>query len=266
MKGPDMEIMLKEGPFTLLRLDQEDESLLLLGDRIIVPAGACQEIIRILHLPHQGLTKTKQAARQLYFWPGMNAAIKNAVTSCQACQKFMPSQQPEPLHQIQVGGPMEMVSADLFDWAGQSWLVLVDSYSGYLIASRLFSINTDIDFCPGGRMEREKFRYRKQEQSESRARPLPILEPGTNVLVQNPITKLWDTSSKIISILDSSRSYVISDGEKTFRWNRKFIRPQNPPIRLGEIIAVEVLQCPASEKSTRLFPRLSKKKSVSFHI
>ncbi|TRY68990.1 hypothetical protein TCAL_13738 [Tigriopus californicus] len=307
------------------QLDQEDESLLLLGDRIIVPAGARQEIIRILHLPHQGLTKTKPAA--------------------------------QPLHQIQVGGLMEMVSADLFDWAGQSWLVLVDSYSGYLIASRLFSINTDsvvtemeklfglfgypTRLCSDNghqfRGKMTEYLTRKGVKRETSSPYFPssngLAEAGVksikallkkcteskedfhvglrelrampredgyspNQLFLDVICKEQSLDSQLQSICvlgagwreknfgtgsknnpnlehvpcqswnleQTSRSYVISDGEKTFRRNRKFIRPQNPPIRLGENIAVEDLQCPAPEKSNRLSPRLSKKKSVSFHI
>ena len=56
--------------------DGNDGRLLLVldGERIVVPRRAMKRILELLHWPHAGGVKTQQAARQLYYWPGLRAA------------------------------------------------------------------------------------------------------------------------------------------------------------------------------------------------
>ena len=68
--------------------------------------------------------------RGIYFLPGMWGQIKQLIEKCEACQKFRPSQPPEPLLHTQASYPMENVSADLFQANGADYIVVVDWYSG----------------------------------------------------------------------------------------------------------------------------------------
>ncbi len=58
-----------------------DDMLILMGDRIVVPSPAQQHIVDMLHIPHSGIVKTLQSARQLYSWPRMTGDI----TSVEQC-------------------------------------------------------------------------------------------------------------------------------------------------------------------------------------
>ena len=109
-----------------------DDALLVVdGNKIVVPQSARKEILRLLHLPHTGVVKTIENARQLYFWPTMRNDIKQHIASCAACIRLLPSQPQEPLQLSSAKEAMEKVDADFFSNAGQDWLVMVDRFSGY---------------------------------------------------------------------------------------------------------------------------------------
>jgi hypothetical protein len=54
--------------------------------RIVIPCGAQDATLQVLHRSHAGVTKTAEAAKQLYFWPKMNEHIKNMIDVCERCQ------------------------------------------------------------------------------------------------------------------------------------------------------------------------------------
>ena len=122
--------------------DDEEETLLLCGDRIVVPESARKHILSLFHLPHQGVTKTRMTAQQLYYWPGMNNEIKLMTQACQACQIDRPSQQAEPQQPMKVTAPMTHMAVDLADFSGQDWMILADGYSGYILTARLSTTTT----------------------------------------------------------------------------------------------------------------------------
>ena len=54
---------------------------------------------------------------------------------------------------------------------------------------------------------------------------LPDLQVGDKVRVQNPITKLWDQTGTITSIVPNGRSFEIAlEGGIPIRRNRRFIK------------------------------------------
>ncbi|XP_066983773.1 uncharacterized protein [Macrobrachium rosenbergii] len=85
-----------------------------------------------LHDSHQGVEATKRWARQTVFWPGIDSDIANTNATCKPCQVLCPSQQQEPLHNDDhPSRPFESVSADFFQVAGKSFLVVADCLSGW---------------------------------------------------------------------------------------------------------------------------------------
>ena len=91
----------------------EDALLVLNGHRIIVPPAACRSVLQTLHIPHAGLTKTRKAAAQMYYWPGINSDIKNTIQACNQCQELRPSQSIEPIQFKHANEPMSEVGIDL---------------------------------------------------------------------------------------------------------------------------------------------------------
>jgi transposase InsO family protein len=122
--------------------DQQPTLVVFNSSRILVPKRARQELLRLLHLPHAGIVKTRVAAKQLYYWPGMTNEIKMMVESCSTCREALPSQALETMLEPAVSSPMSAVGVDLCDVAGKTWLVMVDRYSGFPFAHRLKSLTS----------------------------------------------------------------------------------------------------------------------------
>ncbi len=124
-------------------LDDSNRTLILFGTRIVIPKQERKNILKLLHKPHAGIIKTKQQARQLYYWPGMNSDIVNTIEGCQACQENLCSQTVEPLLEDTLNiSPMSHVGIDLFDAAGKNWIVMVDRYSGFPFVCELKRTDT----------------------------------------------------------------------------------------------------------------------------
>ena len=123
-------------------LDDEEETLMLIGDRIVVPRAARERVLQLLHVPHQGITRTRAAAREAFFWPGMNNEVKQLIEACSKCQEDRASQQMEPIQYTPVHAPMDRWSVDLADIEGKPFLVAVDEFSGYPFAMELTRTTT----------------------------------------------------------------------------------------------------------------------------
>ena len=117
--------------------DRPDTILLYEGHRIVVPSGAQQKILHLLHLPHSRLVKTKCAATQIYYFVGMTGRIDQMIQGCNTCQMFGSSKPVEPPIQTRPEKrAMERVGMDLFHFGGNTFLVMVDCYSHYLLVNK----------------------------------------------------------------------------------------------------------------------------------
>lgn len=107
-----------------------DEDILMKGQRTVIPESLRSEYITIIHRVHPGLDVTKRRARGIVFWPSLTKDIEKEVLSCSVCNSMKPHQQKEPLHLHHIPDlPWSSVATDIFEWNGQHYLVLVDSYS-----------------------------------------------------------------------------------------------------------------------------------------
>ena len=51
-------------------IDEQVDPLLVVDDRkVVVPLPAQEEVLRFLHLPHIGVTKTRETAHTIYYRP-----------------------------------------------------------------------------------------------------------------------------------------------------------------------------------------------------
>lgn len=53
--------------------------------RVIIPEALQSKFIQLAHATHQGMMRTKQRLRDLYWWPGMDCQVENAIKSCSTC-------------------------------------------------------------------------------------------------------------------------------------------------------------------------------------
>jgi hypothetical protein len=125
-----------------LSFEESTGFLVFHGHRLVVPYECRSEVLQELHKAHQGLRRTKARAKSLYFWPGIGNDINQVISSCQLCQASLPSQPYEPLIQSNAFRPFQSLSADLFDCAGKTYLVVVDRYSGWPLVSGMRRTDT----------------------------------------------------------------------------------------------------------------------------
>nr|XP_040569667.1 uncharacterized protein K02A2.6-like [Lepeophtheirus salmonis] len=109
------------------------EGLIIVNNKkVVIPRVARKEILENLHVSHQGIVKTKQRAKEIIYWPGVDMDIEDMVRKCEECQKLLSSL----LMNTQIKGPkmtrpFQAVAVDIFSVTGKNFLVYVDRLSGY---------------------------------------------------------------------------------------------------------------------------------------
>ena len=108
------------------------------GDRVVIPTSMRSDMLKIIHEGHLGMVRSKQLARDVIYWPGMNAQIEDTVSNCAICQSNRREQQKEPLMASEVPpGPWKVVAADLLSCVGSTFLVVVDYQSEFIEVEEL---------------------------------------------------------------------------------------------------------------------------------
>ncbi|KAJ8349022.1 hypothetical protein SKAU_G00276110 [Synaphobranchus kaupii] len=109
-----------------------EDGIVMKGPKAVIPDSLQRDYITILYRGHPGAEATKRRARSIVFWPSMAKDIERETLSCSICNSTKPHQQKEPLKLHPVPDlPWSTVATDIFEWNGQHYLVLVDSYSGW---------------------------------------------------------------------------------------------------------------------------------------
>ena len=82
-------------------------------------------------------------ARELLFWPRINAEVTDFVSKCSICQSFPPEQCREDLQPHEMPSrPWSKVGAYLFELGQQNFLILVDYWSSYFEVQELKRITS----------------------------------------------------------------------------------------------------------------------------
>ncbi|KAM7293520.1 uncharacterized protein ISCGN_026650 [Ixodes scapularis] len=114
------------------------EDMLFRSDRIVVPKTWRNRLLVQIHAGHLGINSCLKRARETVYWPGLTTDIKCYVERCATCQATDKKPAREPLHLKEIPDlPWERVASDLFNFEGKSYVVIVDSYSGYLDFKKL---------------------------------------------------------------------------------------------------------------------------------
>ena len=114
------------------------DEIVLRAERVVIPCTMQKEILNILHESHQGMVKTKQLAKDLIYWPGINGEIEHMISKCSPCQRHRNYQSKEPMKPSEVPSePWSVIATDLFDCIGRKFLIVVDYYSEWFEFSLL---------------------------------------------------------------------------------------------------------------------------------
>ena len=109
-----------------------EDGIVMKGHKAVIPQSLHKEYINIVHKGHPGIEATKRRARSVIFWPTMSNDINGELLSCAVCNSTKSHQRKEPLQLHPVPDlPWSTVAADILDWHGKHYQVLVDSYSGW---------------------------------------------------------------------------------------------------------------------------------------
>ena len=114
------------------------------GHRVLIPKVMRAELLSRIHSSHLGAEACLRKARDVVFWPHVNADIKEEVGNCATCNESIDNQQKEPLltHEIP-SRPWSKLGIDLFSIRGKDYMVTVDFYSDFWEVDRLYSTTTD---------------------------------------------------------------------------------------------------------------------------
>lgn len=108
------------------------KGVLLKACKVVIPANMRKETLERIHQGHLGINKCKARARNLVFWPGINADIEAFAQACSACKKYAYRQPQEPLMLRPVPDkPWYRVGIDIFEYAGRSYLCVYDALSNF---------------------------------------------------------------------------------------------------------------------------------------
>ena len=133
----------------LLRPYGENRGLLTLVDnvlvyenRIVIPQSERLDVLQHLHQGHLAITKCRERAKQLVWWPGMTQRIAEMVRNCTTCS-IHANDVAEPLLPREFPtSPWEHVGSDLFYCKQRWYLLLVDYYSRYIKVSLLAALSS----------------------------------------------------------------------------------------------------------------------------
>jgi hypothetical protein len=109
-----------------------EEGIVFLGDRLIVPTSLRQSMLLRLHEGHLGVNKCKARAADVLYWPNINEEIQITVAKCSTCATYRRRNTKEPLipHSVPKR-PWEKLGADIFEFGGKDYLLIVDYFSKY---------------------------------------------------------------------------------------------------------------------------------------
>lgn len=86
------------------------------GTRLVVPKSVRERTIHLGHEGHQGLVRTTQHLRELYWWPRMDDLVHTVLSSCTTCQACDKTARTStaPLRPVEFpGGPFQHIAVDI---------------------------------------------------------------------------------------------------------------------------------------------------------
>ena len=120
-----------------------DNTVILKGNRIVLPEKLQQKAINLAHSGHQGIVKTVALLREKVWFPRIQAQVEETIKNCQDCQVATPSNNREPLQMsplptapwVELSADFGQITAD-----GTYALVVQDEYSRYIVVDTLTSL------------------------------------------------------------------------------------------------------------------------------
>ena len=131
-------------------------------------------MVQLLHQSHIGVEGYLRRAREVIYWPGMNAEVKDHISKCDVCNPHRPEQCSEKLQTHEFPHlPWAKVATYLFKLDGKNYVILVDYYSNFFVINELKKTSTQAvtdslrpyarHGVPSKLMSDNRLQYRSQE-------------------------------------------------------------------------------------------------------
>ena len=116
----------------------EDSGLVCCRERLVVPHLLWDDMFKEIHRLHIGIGGCLRRARELLYWPRINAEVRHYVSKCSVCQTYQPEQCWEELQPHAVPNrPWSKVGAHIFELESEQFLIMVDYWSNYFEVQEL---------------------------------------------------------------------------------------------------------------------------------
>jgi hypothetical protein len=110
-----------------------NEGLVLKDTRLVVPSKMRSEMLKLVHKSHLGVQKCTDRAKDIFFWPGMTAQVKEMCEQCSVCAEFKDAQRKEPMTLTQLPErPWQKAASDLFHVDKDTYVLVADYYSKFV--------------------------------------------------------------------------------------------------------------------------------------
>ena len=101
-------------------------------------------MLKEIHRSHIGIGGCLRRAREVLYWPRINAEVKEYVSKCSICQSYQPEQCREELQPHEMPSrSWSKVGADIFELGPQHFLIMVDYWSSYFEVQELKRIKSE---------------------------------------------------------------------------------------------------------------------------
>ncbi|XP_055585123.1 uncharacterized protein K02A2.6-like [Uranotaenia lowii] len=118
--------------FTFRDQLSEVDGLIFKGEKLLVPESERSRLLKVIHEGHCGIQASIRRAREFVFWPSMTREIHEYVEKCKVCQQTQSTKRKEEVFMKKVPEyPYQVVASDLFHFGGFTFVLLVDSFSGF---------------------------------------------------------------------------------------------------------------------------------------
>ena len=103
----------------------EADGILFKCHKVIVPSRLEPGMLGKIHKNHLGIEKSKRGARDLLYWPNMNAQVTDLISNCSSHRKNNAKKKALIQHEVP-HIPWEKIACDLFTLGGKDYLLTVD--------------------------------------------------------------------------------------------------------------------------------------------
>lgn len=104
----------------------------------MVPKSQIPKMLKHIHQGHLGIQSCLKRARQFLYWKGQYEDILKLVRECPVCEKTQRDNVKDTVLVKRIPTlPWQIVASDLFELHGKTYLVICDSYSGFLDLQQL---------------------------------------------------------------------------------------------------------------------------------